>query len=246
MVKAGQLLATIEPRPFELALMQAQAPAAEGRGAAGRRQRDAQALPDAAAAGLDRAPGRRHPGRHRQAAAGHRAGRPGQRGHRQAQPRVDAHHRAGQRPRGPALGRHRQPRVLGHAPAASPPSPSSRRSTSSSRSRRTASRSCRRASPPARVLAVSALDRTRTDLLDTGAFLSLNNQSDTQTGTVRAKARFANAQQRAVPEPVRQRAHPARHAQGRRRRAGHGAAPRPERRLRLRARRRPHRHAGRR
>jgi multidrug efflux system membrane fusion protein len=42
-------------------------------------------------------------------------------------------------------------------------------------------------------LAVSALDRTRTTLLDTGVFLSLNNQSDTQTGTVRAKARFANA-----------------------------------------------------
>ena len=41
-------------------------------------------------------------------------------------------------------------------------------------------------------LSVSALDRTRTNLLDTGVFLSLNNLSDTQTGTVRAKARFAN------------------------------------------------------
>jgi multidrug efflux system membrane fusion protein len=43
------------------------------------------------------------------------------------------------------------------------------------------------------VLSVTAMDRTRTQLLDTGVFLSLNNQSDTQTGTVRAKARFANA-----------------------------------------------------
>jgi multidrug efflux system membrane fusion protein len=48
-------------------------------------------------------------------------------------------------------------------------------------------------------LAVSALDRTRITLLDTGAFLSLNNQSDTQTGTVRAKARFANARNALFP-----------------------------------------------
>jgi membrane fusion protein, multidrug efflux system len=38
-----------------------------------------------------------------------------------------------------------------------------------------------------------ALDRTRANLLDVGAFSSLDNQVDTQTGTVRAKARFANA-----------------------------------------------------
>jgi multidrug efflux system membrane fusion protein len=37
-----------------------------------------------------------------------------------------------------------------------------------------------------------ALDRTRTNVLDTGAFASLDNQVDTQTGTVRAKARFSN------------------------------------------------------
>ncbi|HSV35617.1 MAG TPA: efflux RND transporter periplasmic adaptor subunit, partial [Ramlibacter sp.] len=39
---------------------------------------------------------------------------------------------------------------------------------------------------------VKAFDRTRTTLLDTGAFTSLDNQIDTQTGTVRAKARFNN------------------------------------------------------
>ncbi len=48
-------------------------------------------------------------------------------------------------------------------------------------------------------LVVTALDRTRTATLDTGAFLSLNNLSDTQTGTVRAKARFANAQNTLFP-----------------------------------------------
>ena len=40
---------------------------------------------------------------------------------------------------------------------------------------------------------VKALDRTRTTVLDTGVFASLDNQVDTQTGTVRAKARFNNA-----------------------------------------------------
>ena len=48
-------------------------------------------------------------------------------------------------------------------------------------------------------LVVTAYDRTRTQVLDTGVFLSLNNQSDTQTGTVRAKARFANAQNTLFP-----------------------------------------------
>ncbi|MEO7547175.1 MAG: efflux RND transporter periplasmic adaptor subunit [Ramlibacter sp.] len=38
-----------------------------------------------------------------------------------------------------------------------------------------------------------AFDRTRTNLLDTGVFASLDNQVDTQTGTVRAKARFNNS-----------------------------------------------------
>ena len=41
---------------------------------------------------------------------------------------------------------------------------------------------------------VTALDRTRASVLDTGVFTSLDNQVDTQTGTVKAKARFANSQ----------------------------------------------------
>jgi multidrug efflux system membrane fusion protein len=41
-------------------------------------------------------------------------------------------------------------------------------------------------------LPVTALDRTRVNELDRGRFWSLNNQVDTQTGTVRAKARFDN------------------------------------------------------
>jgi membrane fusion protein, multidrug efflux system len=46
---------------------------------------------------------------------------------------------------------------------------------------------------------VKAFDRTRTTLLDTGAFASLDNQIDAQTGTVRAKARFNNARLQLFP-----------------------------------------------
>jgi multidrug efflux system membrane fusion protein len=46
---------------------------------------------------------------------------------------------------------------------------------------------------------VKAFDRTRTTVLDTGVFASLDNQIDTQTGTVRAKARFNNARQALFP-----------------------------------------------
>lgn len=42
------------------------------------------------------------------------------------------------------------------------------------------------------VLPVTALDRTRTVELGKGRFSTLDNQVDVQTGTVRAKARFAN------------------------------------------------------
>ncbi|MDB5900282.1 MAG: efflux transporter periplasmic adaptor subunit, partial [Ramlibacter sp.] len=46
---------------------------------------------------------------------------------------------------------------------------------------------------------VKAFDRTRTNLLDTGVFASLDNQIDTTTGTVRAKARFNNERQQLFP-----------------------------------------------
>lgn len=44
-----------------------------------------------------------------------------------------------------------------------------------------------------------ALDRTRATVLDNGVFASLDNQIDTTTGTVKAKARFSNAQQNLFP-----------------------------------------------
>lgn len=44
-----------------------------------------------------------------------------------------------------------------------------------------------------KVMKATALDRTRTNVLDTGTFASLDNQVDTTTGTVKAKARFDNS-----------------------------------------------------
>ena len=44
-----------------------------------------------------------------------------------------------------------------------------------------------------------ALDRTRANVLDVGVFGSLDNQVDTQTGTVRAKARFNNTKMALFP-----------------------------------------------
>lgn len=50
-----------------------------------------------------------------------------------------------------------------------------------------------------RALAVTAFDRARTTQLASGRFLALDNLVDIQTGTVRAKARFENAQTRLFP-----------------------------------------------
>ena len=49
-------------------------------------------------------------------------------------------------------------------------------------------------SPEAAPMRVTVLDRTRSSVLDAGVFASLDNQVDTTTGTVKAKARFANAE----------------------------------------------------
>ena len=48
-------------------------------------------------------------------------------------------------------------------------------------------------------LQVVALDRTRENTLDTGRFLAMDNQVDSQTGTVKAKARFANERNALFP-----------------------------------------------
>ncbi|CAN5701846.1 hypothetical protein BH11PSE7_BH11PSE7_19260 [soil metagenome] len=47
--------------------------------------------------------------------------------------------------------------------------------------------------PAGPAMKVDALDRTRLQIIETGEFASLDNTIDTTTGTVKAKARFANA-----------------------------------------------------
>ena len=49
------------------------------------------------------------------------------------------------------------------------------------------------------LLPVTALDRTRETTLDTGKFLAMDNQVDPQTGTIRAKARFDNTKNALFP-----------------------------------------------
>ena len=51
----------------------------------------------------------------------------------------------------------------------------------------------------AAALKVTALDRSRANVLADGQFLALDNQVDVQTGTVRAKARFANEKLQLFP-----------------------------------------------
>jgi len=48
-------------------------------------------------------------------------------------------------------------------------------------------------------LTAVALDRTRTSVLESGKFSALDNQVDVQTGTVKAKARFANTRSTLFP-----------------------------------------------
>ncbi|MGH8217528.1 MAG: efflux RND transporter periplasmic adaptor subunit [Steroidobacteraceae bacterium] len=50
------------------------------------------------------------------------------------------------------------------------------------------------------VLTAVALDQSRTTQLATGTFLTLDNQIDSQTGTIHAKARFANANTTLFPQ----------------------------------------------
>jgi multidrug efflux system membrane fusion protein len=90
-------------------------------------------------------------------------------------------------------------------------------------------------------MAAIALDRTRATVLDKGVFTSLDNQIDTTTGTVKAKARFDNAQQNLFPSQfVNLRAAGA-DDQGRDHGASGGRAPGWHGHVRVRAAARPHR-----
>ena len=84
-------------------------------------------------------------------------------------------------------------------------------------------------------IAVDAYDRSGKTKLATGTLLTIDNQIDTTTGTVKLKAEFPNHDGALFPEPVRQHPHGGRNARGRdagaerrdsARRAGHLRLPR--------------------
>ncbi len=55
-------------------------------------------------------------------------------------------------------------------------------------------------------LSVDAWNRENTQKLATGKLTTIDNQIDQTTGSVRMRADFDNSQQRAIPQPIRQRA----------------------------------------
>ena len=82
--------------------------------------------------------------------------------------------------------------------------------------------------------AVEAWDRAETTLLATGTLRTVDNQIDTTTGTIRLRAIFDEHRREAVPEPVRQHQPEAVHAARRHGRAGGRNPARVVRDLRLR------------
>ena len=239
-VKKGQLLATIDPRPFEIALQQA----------IGARQRDEAQLENARVQ-LQRYQtllGQDSIARQdvdTQAALvkqleGTLVDRPRQRRHGAAQPRLQPDRRA-ESPAGSACA----PIDVGNYIGAGDANgvavitqltpidvefavPQDRVPE------------IQAASPPARSSPVAAFDRTRTSKLDDGAFSTLDNQIDVQTGTVKAKARFANAAAALFPNQFVNVRLLLRSVDGAIVVPVTAPCARAERRLRLRAQRRPH------
>ena len=82
-------------------------------------------------------------------------------------------------------------------------------------------------------LAVTAYDRAGGTALARGTLATLDNVIDTTTGTVKAKAPVRQRRRRPLPQPVRQRRDAGRHAVKPGDRSDHGDAPRAAGRLRL-------------
>ena len=108
LVKQGDFLAQIDPRPYQAALALAQGQLAKDSALYAQAQADLGALPDPDHAGFDRASAGRGPGLSRRAGQGRDGGRSGADRHRQLEHRLLPHRRAGQRARRPAAGRSRQ------------------------------------------------------------------------------------------------------------------------------------------
>ena len=235
MVKAGDLLAEIDPRPFQVQLAQAQRPDGEGPGAA---QERAASTSSAIARCSRRIRSRSSRStRRRRWCASTRARSQADQGaidSAKLQLTYSARHRADRRPRRPAPGRSRQHRARvrrerhrrHHAAAADQRRLPDSRGQPAARDE--AARDRRGRSP------VEAWDRDQKVKLATGKLLTVDNQIDTTTGTVKLKAEFANADLALFPEPVRQRAHAGRDADRRDARAVGGDPARRAGHVRLR------------
>jgi multidrug efflux system membrane fusion protein len=204
MVKKGDLLAVIDPRPYQARLVSRPRASWRATGAAQERAPRPRALPE-----------RLQAARHPRAAAGDAAGpgragrgrgpaRPGQPG--AAQVNVDYTRivspidgRVGLRTVDPGN------IVAANGTTGLATSPSCSRSPSSSTWPRTTWRGDR-ADVRRPHAAVEALDRTQQHRIADGTLLTLDNQINPTTGTVRARATLPQHEERALPQPVRQRA----------------------------------------
>ena len=219
-VKAGQLLAEIDPRSFEVQVAQANGQLAKDQALLANARVDLERYQDAARTGLDRQAAGRHAG-----VAGAPVRRRRSRATRaqvdnaQAAALVHADHRAD--------------RPAGSGCARSTPATWSTRSDTNGIVVITQVQpidvvfSIPETNLPhvlqrlraGEAMPVDAYDRDQVRKLATGKLLTIDNQIDTTTGTIKLKAEFANDDGVAVPEPVRQRADAARHAARRDRRA---------------------------
>ena len=213
----GDLLAEIDPRPFQVAADPGRGPA----GAATRRCSTTRASTSSATSVLCRRRTRspsssstRRTSLVRQLEGTVKTDQGADR-QRQAAAHLLPHHRADQRARRPAPGRPRQhrPRDRHQRPRRDHAAPADRRALHDPGGQ--PARGARQAAAPASSLPVEAYDREQQQQARRpGSLLTVDNQIDPTTGTVKLKARLRERRQRAVPEPVRQRAparrHPAR------------------------------------
>ena len=101
MVRQGDLLAEIDPRPFQVQLMQAEGQLAKDEAAYQNAQADLKRLQGLVRAGHHLPAAAGYAGLHRGAVRGHPQERPGAGRERQAEPDLQPHHRAHRRPRRP-------------------------------------------------------------------------------------------------------------------------------------------------
>ena len=239
----GDLLAEIDPRPFQVQLAQAQGQMAKDQALLQNAQIDLERYRDAARAGLDREAAGRHAGV---------AGAPVRR--RRCKPT-----RARSTARSCSSPTRASPRRSAAASACARSIPAT------SCARRDANgivvitqlqpisvvfpipednvpRVMQAPAATASRPSVEAWDREQKTKLATGKLVTVDNQIDTTTGTVKLKAEFANEDLGAVPEPVRQRAHAGRDAERRDAGADRGDPARRAGHVRLRRQGRPDGH----